>query len=233
MTHFEKEAFALIAADKVKADAMLVASALSLKNREFLNRNKYLFLFIIQFIILGALFFIIPSISKLDVSQQFVLSNLSALHVQIKDMVQKDSTMKSQLQHYPAALPIAAANISKVTSIYDERIDPMSGKKKFHYGIDYSASLGTPVYATADGKIETAGNIVGFGQTVKIDHLNEYESLYGHLSMIMVKKDQIVLRGDLIGLIGSTGKSTGNHLHYEIFYNYKPINPDIFIKPLV
>lgn len=151
---------------------------------------------------------------------------------QLTQMVKKDSTMDQQLQHYPATLPLSLSDLTSVSSTYSERIDPITHEKRFHWGIDYQANKGTPVYATATGIVEKTGNDDGYGNVVKINHLNGYESLYAHLNDIDVYDNQEVKRGEIIGTVGNSGRTTGNHLHYEITYQEKRINPDIFRTPL-
>jgi murein DD-endopeptidase MepM/ murein hydrolase activator NlpD len=172
-------------------------------------------------------------ITELSAGQKDIKEDIGAIHQQLVQMVKKDSTMDNQLQHYPATLPLAASDLSKVSSTYSERIDPITGEKRFHWGIDYQASKGTPVYSTAAGRVEKTGNSDdGYGNDVRINHGNGYESLYAHLNDIDVKLDQEVKRGDMIGTVGSSGRATGNHLHYEITYMEKHVNPNIFRTPL-
>jgi murein DD-endopeptidase MepM/ murein hydrolase activator NlpD len=100
-----------------------------------------------------------------------------------------------------------------------------------HPGIDLAGATGTPIYATADGVITTAGyNSGGYGNLIKIDHGRGIETRYGHLSAILAKSGQRVTRGQLIGKMGSTGRSTGSHLHYEVRIDGRPVNPVPFMK---
>ena len=125
---------------------------------------------------------------------------------------------------YSAASPI-------VTSIFGYRSDPFkSGRAEFHPGIDFKGSKGDRVKSTADGEIVQAGWFQGYGQCVRIRHKNGYETLYGHLSKILVHASQKVTAGEVVGYMGSTGRSTGTHLHYEVRKNGKPINPVNFLK---
>ncbi len=172
-------------------------------------------------------------ILELSAGQKDLKNDISAIKQQIIVMVSKDSIMDEQLQHYPSTLPLALADITSASSTYSERIDPITGDKRFHWGIDYPARRGTPVYATASGKIDRAIlNNGDYGNLIRINHLNGYESLYAHLDQIDIRENDNVKRGDLIGRVGNTGKSTGYHLHYEITYMEKHINPNIFRTPL-
>lgn len=109
------------------------------------------------------------------------------------------------------------------------RKSPFTGKKEFHEGLDISARKGTPVIAPADGFVSFVGNSNSFGNYITINHGYGYKTRYGHLSKILVTKGQAVKRGENIGLIGSTGRSTGPHLHYEVHRNDVPVDPKIYI----
>ena len=102
---------------------------------------------------------------------------------------------------------------------------PIYRTLKFHEGLDYSADIGTPVYATGDGTVELAGWNKGYGNSIDISHGYNYLTRYAHLSEILVRQGQKVRRGDMIGKVGNTGKSTGPHLHYEVRLHGQPQNP--------
>lgn len=126
----------------------------------------------------------------------------------------------------PAIQPVKNENLKRIASGYGWRSDPFTKVKKFHYGMDFSAPRGTPVYATGDGIVDRADNkSTGFGNHIRINHGFGYTSLYGHLYKYNVRKGQKVKRGDVIGFVGSTGRSEAPHLHYEIFMNEDRINP--------
>ena len=97
-----------------------------------------------------------------------------------------------------------------------------------HWGVDYDAGRGTKVYSSAEGVVEEADWNDGYGRYVKINHANGYETVYAHLDSIMIHKGDAVKKGALIGLVGSSGKTTGSHLHYEIYYLNQHINPVVF-----
>ena len=118
-----------------------------------------------------------------------------------------------------------------ITSPYGFRNDPfLKNKVKFHHGLDLAAKFGTPVKASNNGKVIFASKNGGYGLTVMILHHNNILSLYAHLSKIIVLKGEFVTKGDIVGEVGSTGKSTGPHLHFEIRKNKKSMNPLFFIK---
>lgn len=112
-----------------------------------------------------------------------------------------------------------------ISSGYGTRTDPFNGRRAFHYGIDISNMIGTPIRATAAGKVVFAGVNGGYGKMVKIQHGNSYLSVYGHLHRINVKPGDTVARGNSIGAMGNSGRSSGSHLHYEVRHLDKPLNP--------
>jgi murein DD-endopeptidase MepM/ murein hydrolase activator NlpD len=129
----------------------------------------------------------------------------------------------------PAIQPVNNKDLNRLASGYGYRIDPVYKTVKFHAGLDFSAPQGTPIYATADGRVTTAGNKNnGFGNHVVINHGFGYETLYGHMVRVKVRNGQMVKRGEVIGWVGSTGKSTGPHLHYEVQKGGRNIDPIYF-----
>jgi murein DD-endopeptidase MepM/ murein hydrolase activator NlpD len=125
----------------------------------------------------------------------------------------------------PAVQPLTHRTMTGIGSHFGYRVDPFYKVMKLHSGIDFSAATGTKVYATGDGVVNQAGWEGGYGNLIVINHGYSYMSAYGHLSRIGVKNGQIVKRGQVIGYVGSTGKSTASHLHYEVRKNGKAINP--------
>ncbi|MEN9444659.1 MAG: hypothetical protein RIS47_1549, partial [Bacteroidota bacterium] len=133
------------------------------------------------------------------------------------------------LASIPAIQPIPNKDLNHRPYGYGSRIDPVYKTPAFHEGMDFSAPVGTPIYATGDGKVLQADSESrGYGKHVKISHGYGYVTLYGHMSKIIAKPGQKVKRGDIIGLVGSTGKSVGPHLHYEVRINDQPVNPVYF-----
>ncbi len=117
----------------------------------------------------------------------------------------------------------------RLTSTFGNRADPFTGRRARHNGIDIPGPVGTPIYATADGTVGRAQRLGGYGNYVELEHGNAMQTRYGHLSQILVQPGQRVKRGDMIGLMGSTGRSTGSHLHYEVRIAGAPVNPVPFI----
>jgi murein DD-endopeptidase MepM/ murein hydrolase activator NlpD len=118
----------------------------------------------------------------------------------------------------------------RVTSSFGERQDPFNGEGAFHSGIDISAPMGTAIRASADGTVDDAGLANGYGREVVIDHGHGIKTVYGHLSGFTVLSGQIVRRGQVIGYIGLTGRSTGPHLHYEVRVHNIPVNPHKYLR---
>lgn len=130
------------------------------------------------------------------------------------------------LEAIPAIQPIQNERLTAVASGFGYRSDPFTKVRKFHAGMDFSAKTGTPVYATGDGVVKRADNRAsGYGNHIVISHGFGYETLYAHLSKYQVKAGQRVKRGDVIGLVGSTGRSEAPHLHYEVKQRGKAVNP--------
>ena len=126
----------------------------------------------------------------------------------------------------PAIQPINNENLTRMASGYGWRSDPFTKARKMHWGMDFSAPKGTPIYASGDGKVTRAdNNSSGYGKHVRIEHGYGYMSLYGHMSQYNVKVGQKVKRGDIIGFVGSTGRSEGPHVHYEVWKDEERINP--------
>jgi murein DD-endopeptidase MepM/ murein hydrolase activator NlpD len=129
----------------------------------------------------------------------------------------------------PAIQPVSNKDLSRIASGFGYRIDPVYKTTRFHAGLDFAAPIGTPIYATADGKIEVAGNTGnGYGIHVLIEHGFGYETLYGHMVKVKVRSGQKIKRGEVIGWVGSTGKSTGPHCHYEVYKNGIHVDPVYF-----
>jgi murein DD-endopeptidase MepM/ murein hydrolase activator NlpD len=137
-------------------------------------------------------------------------------------------TLQDGVFAVPSDKPVRTAAF---TSSYGVRSDPFQGRAAMHAGIDLAGPVGTPIYATADGTVETAGwNNGGYGNLIKIDHGRGIETRYGHLSQVLVHDGQRIHRGDLIAKMGSTGRSTGSHLHYEVRIDGRAVNPIPFMK---
>ncbi len=151
------------------------------------------------------------------------------LYVQSKsldEIVKLAENREELLAAIPAIQPVKKEDLTRMASGYGWRDDPFTKARKRHWGMDFTAPRGTPVYATGDGVVTRVDQgAAGYGKHIRIDHGYGYMTLYAHLSNYNVKKRQKVKRGDLIGFVGNTGRSSAPHLHYEISKNGKKINP--------
>ena len=158
---------------------------------------------------------------------------MGKLYVQSKsfdDVFNLAKNKEKMLVSIPAIQPVNNNDLKRIGSYFGNRVDPFYKVRKFHEGMDFSASIGTEVYATGNGVVEDAGRDAegGYGNVIRIDHGYNYHTVYAHLSRIFVKPGQKILRGQIIGYVGNTGKSTSPHLHYEVRKNGIAINPSYF-----
>jgi murein DD-endopeptidase MepM/ murein hydrolase activator NlpD len=158
------------------------------------------------------------------------LNNLSSrMNWQTKSYHDIDNFIKNKEQLLactPAIQPVSNKDLKRIASGFGYRIDPVYKTTKFHAGLDFAAPLGTPIYATANGTVEVAGNTGnGYGNHVVINNGYGYSTLFGHMFRVKVRPGQKVKRGEVIGWVGNTGKSTGPHCHYEVHRNGDPVDP--------
>ncbi len=170
--------------------------------------------------------------SREDVLEQLDASSVGSL--EIPDLIQelkKTTETVEEIKNYLheqkdiyAATPRGHPVRGAITSGYGVRTDPLDGEKAFHSGVDISCSLGSPIQATADGVVSHSGWTVGSGNVVVLEHGCGFSTVYAHNKANAVKFGQRVRRGDIIGYVGSTGKSTGPHVHYEVWKNRKTVD---------
>jgi murein DD-endopeptidase MepM/ murein hydrolase activator NlpD len=142
------------------------------------------------------------------------------------DVVEMARDKEKMLASIPAIQPVSNKDLKRLASGFGYRIHPIYKVRKMHWGMDFTAPTGTPIYATGDGVVSTRTNSRGgYGNHVVIDHGYGYETMYAHMSKFNVSRGQRVKRGDIIGYVGSTGRSTGPHLHYEVMKDGEKINP--------
>jgi murein DD-endopeptidase MepM/ murein hydrolase activator NlpD len=154
---------------------------------------------------------------------QMLIYSQSLSHDELIKLAREKEKM---LAHIPAIQPIANKDLRKAAGGYGWRDDPIYHTQRMHWGLDFTCNTGTPVYASGNGKIVSIEKKRwGYGKSVIIDHGYGYKTRYAHLSKFEVKLGQTVNRGEVIGLVGSTGKSTGPHLHYEVIKNGDKLNP--------
>ena len=165
---------------------------------------------------------IIDATKRLDIIQKEMVIQSKSLDEIAKLAEEKEKLLAS----IPAIQPVSNEDLTRMASGYGWRSDPFTKARKMHWGMDFTAPRGTPIYASGDGKIVRADNrSSGYGKHVRIDHGYGYISLYGHMSKYNVTVGQKVKRGDLIGFVGSTGRSEAPHVHYEVFKDGERINP--------
>jgi len=162
------------------------------------------------------------------------LTSLDQLSTQIKDREQQLAVLENlllsrnvQQAAEPSGPPVVGGYIS---SPFGMRIDPFTGELAMHSGMDFAGTEGQPVEAVAAGVVTWAGPRAGYGNLVEIDHGNGYATRYGHNETILVQVGEVVKKGAHIALMGSTGRSTGPHVHFEVLYNGTPVNPARFVK---
>ena len=156
-------------------------------------------------------------------------SRINVQKASYKDLGGMVKDKEKLLAATPAIQPVSNADLKRIASGFGYRIDPVYKTVKLHPGLDFAAPAGTPIYATADGTVEFAGNRGdGYGNNVIINHGYGYKTLFGHMFRIKARSGQRVTRGEVIGWVGSTGKSTGPHCHYEVIKNGNKIDPIYF-----
>lgn len=148
-------------------------------------------------------------------------------------LLKKAKAREDKLASIPSIIPVRIDKLSthiKGLSGFGYRIHPVHKIRRFHYGMDFTAPLGTSIQATGNGRVvEVVSSRSGYGKYVKISHGHGYATLYGHMNKIQVKVGQRVKKGQVLGTVGNTGLSTAPHLHYEVHFNGKPINPIGFV----
>jgi len=151
------------------------------------------------------------------------------LYVQTKSfdkVIEYARNKEKMLAAIPAIQPIALKDFNRISDYFGSREDPFTGKRTMHHGMDFTGPEGSDIFATGDGEVVEAGySFYGYGNRVIIDHGYGYQTIYAHLKDIKVKRGQKVTRGDVVGALGNTGRSTGAHLHYEVRLNNRPVNP--------
>ena len=169
-------------------------------------------------------------------SSDLIVNTTERLDILTKELVIQSKSLdeiellaknkESLLSSIPSIQPVNSSDLRRMASGYGYRIDPFTKARRMHFGMDFSAKRGTPIYATGDGTVSRADSrAAGFGKHVRIDHGFGYVSIYAHMDRYVVVKGDKVKRGDLIGYVGSSGRSVAPHLHYEIVKDGVKINP--------
>ncbi len=164
---------------------------------------------------------VVSTTQKMDMldKQLYIQSN------SLEELINLGKSQEERLKCIPAIQPISNKDLRRTASGYGFRIDPIYRTPKFHSGMDFSAKVGTEIYATGDGKVVYAAWKQGYGNCIIIDHGYGYQTLYGHMSKYNARVGQQIKRGEVIGYVGNTGKSTGPHLHYEVIVHGQHDNP--------
>ncbi len=179
-----------------------------------------------------------------DLMNAEVLINTSTLldqlswraYVQSKsfdEVIDLARNMEQMVLSMPAIQPVSVRDLNRISALYGYRIDPFTRTRKMHTGIDFAGTVGTPVYATGNGTVSAAHySFFGYGKMVVIDHGFGYQTVYAHLDKIKVEVGQTVSRSEVIGTLGNSGRSTGPHLHYEVIYRGRTVDPLNFFSDL-
>ncbi|MCC8172752.1 MAG: peptidoglycan DD-metalloendopeptidase family protein [Parabacteroides sp.] len=164
---------------------------------------------------------VVSTTQKMDMldKQLYIQSN------SLEELINLGKSQEERLKCIPAIQPISNKDLRRTASGYGFRIDPIYRTPKFHSGMDFSAKVGTEIYATGDGKVVYAAWKQGYGNCIIIDHGYGYQTLYSHMSKYNARVGQQIKRGEVIGYVGNTGKSTGPHLHYEVIVHGQHDNP--------
>tara|TARA_Y100001970_G_C14004266_1_gene734999 strand:- start:172 stop:900 length:729 start_codon:yes stop_codon:yes gene_type:complete len=176
--------------------------------------------------------YLLPSESGIDLQDYFNKLDFIERSTNLEllsyiEMISNTKKNKTTLRHHPAIYPVDLSE-AKLVSKFGYRIDPFSKRYKKHEGHDFSAKVGTDVFATADGLVTSSKYNGSFGNFIEINHGNGYKTIYGHLHKRSIKKGSYVKRGQKIGEVGNTGRSTAPHLHYEVKHNNKRVDPATF-----
>lgn len=165
---------------------------------------------------------VINTAKRLDI----VMKQLYVQSTSFDEVIDLAKRKEEMLRCTPAIMPISNRDLKRTASGWGYRIHPIFKTKKFHFGMDFTAPIGTEIYATGDGVVsKVTKEQRGYGKRVEIDHGFGYTTLYAHMSEFNVRKGQKVKRGDVIGYVGNSGTSTGPHLHYEVHVRNKRVNP--------
>lgn len=166
------------------------------------------------------------SLTELSSLRNTALSGGISHAVEMGILAPHNGAELENLAYSPSLWPV----VGRVTSSFGERQDPFNGEGAFHTGVDIAGDYGEPVRATADGTVEKAGFGTGYGREIILDHGHGVETLYAHLSGFAVTPGEQVRRGEVIGYIGMSGRSTGPHLHYEVRIRNVPVNPHRYLR---
>ncbi|HWR15834.1 MAG TPA: M23 family metallopeptidase [Terriglobales bacterium] len=166
------------------------------------------------------------SIDQLNALRHTAMSGAATIGIGMGVTRKTSITEWLRMAEMPNLWPVAG----RITGAFGERIDPFNGEGAFHRGIDISTDYGRPIVAPADGVVMYAGPENGYGRLIEIEHSHGITTRYGHMSAFAVNSGQHVTRGQVIGYVGNTGRSTAPHLHYEVWVHRSPVNPYKFLR---
>lgn len=164
---------------------------------------------------------IVETTQKMDIlkKQLYIQSN------SLEELIDIGKDLDNRIRCIPAIQPVSNNDLKRTASGFGMRVDPFYGDRRMHTGMDFTADIGTDIYSTGDGTVITVERRAGYGNCVIIDHGYDYKTLYGHIDKYKVRVGQQVKRGEVIATVGNTGKSKAPHLHYEVIYKGKHVNP--------
>lgn len=169
----------------------------------------------------------LAALQALEAQNKNINKMLTDTKKSVSELLGEMEGISGSLAAFPDRWPTDGGTLS---SSYGSRMDPIATGREWHDGIDIAADFGTPVYASGAGTIEVSGTNGGYGRYIRIDHGNGYKTAYGHMSALIAKEGQKVAKGEIIGLIGSTGYSTGPHLHFEVNAEGQTVDPYFVLK---
>jgi murein DD-endopeptidase MepM/ murein hydrolase activator NlpD len=175
-----------------------------------------------------------PQVNPQDISEEQLQAGIADLARQIELKADRLSMLEAMLLQqtmHKSMLPDnSPVNVGYNSSSFGWRVDPFSGRSAFHEGLDFTADIGTPIYAAAGGRVTVAEQTPDYGKIVKISHGSGLETRYAHASELLVNAGEVVRKGQLIARVGSTGRSTGPHLHFEVRRDGAPLDPRKFLQ---
>ncbi|MEO8724667.1 MAG: peptidoglycan DD-metalloendopeptidase family protein [Acidobacteriaceae bacterium] len=169
---------------------------------------------------------VLESMNELHRLKNTAMSGTATIALSLGPVRNMSTNDWARMAEAPSLWPVEGT----LTSSFGERLDPFSGEGAFHKGVDISAIIGTPILAPADGLVETAQDENGYGRCVTLDHGHGVTTIFGHMSAFAVTPGERVHRGEIIGYVGSSGRSTGAHVHYEVRIDGTPVNPHSYLK---
>jgi len=165
---------------------------------------------------------VVETTQKMDILKKQLYIQANSL----EELIEMGRDLDNKMRCLPAIQPISNKDLKRTAGGFGLRVDPFYGDIRFHHGMDFPAETGTEIYATGDGTVKFVAWKQGYGNCVILDHGYDYQTLYGHIDKFKVRVGQQIKRGEVIATVGNTGKSKAPHLHYEVIYKGRQVNPD-------